>query len=228
MRRFGKQNNHYYLMKNQFRLTNVQDFAMIVHGDFDIISDQIIKNKNFYEFEIFEKWKSYFPFDGLMLDIGANIGNHSLMFHKYFPNLNIWSFEIHHVNFAFLKKNTELYPKINCFNVGVGSCNGIVRYGNGPEFNKGGVSISPDGQNMNFVLSLDSFLFPEPVKFIKIDIEQHELSAFEGMVNMLKKDKPLIWLEDFNGQSRNYLFNLGYEILGSEEATHNFLLKNKF
>jgi FkbM family methyltransferase len=215
-------------MKNQFKLTNVQDLPMIVYEDFDIISNEIIKNKNFYEFEIFNKWKSYFPSDGLMLDIGANIGNHSLMFHKYFPNLNIWSFEIHYVNFTFLRKNTELYPKIKCFNVGVGSCNGIVHYGNGPEFNKGGVTISPDGQNVNFVLSLDSFSFPEPVKFIKIDIEQHEFSAFQGMTNMLKKDKPIIWLEDFNGIASEYLFNLGYQIIDVEENTHNYLMTNKF
>jgi len=214
-------------MKNQTRLVNVQGVPMRIHGSPECVSDGIARSQNFWEYPIFNEWYHHFPSDGLMLDIGANIGSHCLQFNKHFPNLNIWAFEIHPTNFELLKENTLSYNKIYCFNVGVGSCNNIVHYNNGPQDNSGGVAICHNGENVNLVVALDSFMIPQPVKFIKIDIEGHELSAFEGMKDLILKDKPLIWLEDFNGRATKFLTNLGYEMVEKIDATSDFLMENK-
>ena len=73
------------------------------------------------------------------------------------------------------------------------------------------------------MLSLDD-LSINPVSFIKIDVEGHELSSFEGMKLLLKKDKPLIWLEDNKGIAVPYLQSLGYKILEEAKLTNDYLM----
>ncbi len=218
-------------MNNQNRLISIQNIPMIVHSDTEYISKRMIKTGMFWEQEIFDRWSKYFPKEGFILDIGANIGTHTLQFYKHSSHLKIWAFEIHPKNFELLRQNTLNYSQISCFNVGVGSANSIVNFSDGAsddDDNKGGVKVSVDGKNRNLVFALDTFIFPEPVTFIKIDIEEHELSAFEGMKNLLLRDKPTIWLEDFTGYATNYLISLGYEKLEVINSTSDFLMKFKY
>ena len=126
--------------------------------------------------------------------------------------------------YALLKQNTDRYDDVKCFNLGVGSQNSIVHFNNGHEFNSGVVSIVPESKNPNIVLALDTFKFDKKVDFIKIDVEGHELSAFEGMQNLLLKDKPLIWLEDNIGNAVPYLKSLGYRIIKNQEETNDYLM----
>jgi FkbM family methyltransferase len=212
-------------MRNETRLLNIKGVPMLVHGGPECISDDIIKYNDFWEFEIFNKWKEHFPSEGCMLDIGANIGSHSLQFNHAFPNLNIWAFELHYGNFELLRKNTLAYSNIHAFNIGVGSHNTLVHFSDGHLDNSGSIRLSADGHNTNLVMALDSLILPKPVKFIKIDIEEHELSAFEGMRNLLINDGPMIWLEDFTGPATQYLLDLGYQVIASENKTFDFLLK---
>lgn len=197
---------------------------MVIFEGPECISDDIVKYNNFWEFEIFNKWQHHFPSGGLMLDIGANIGSHSLQFKSHFPNLEIWSFEPFPENFNLLKQNTQRYDDIKCFNLGIGSRNSIVHFNNGHEFNSGVVSIVPKSKNPNIVLALDTFNFDKKVEFIKIDVEGHELSAFEGMRDLLLKDKPLIWLEDNEKTAVPYLKTLGYKILDESPITKDYLM----
>lgn len=216
-------------MKNQNRLISIHGIPMLLHDGFEHISKRMIATGEFWEADIFKRWNKYFPTEGLILDIGANMGTHSLQLYKHSSKLKIWAFEIDYKNFELLRQNTINYPQISCFNFGIGSCNSTVNFTDGADddYNQGGIRITHNGNNINMVVALDTFIFPEPVTFIKIDIEGHELSAFEGMTNLLLKDKPLIWLEDFNGNAINYLKNLGYEMLDSISETQDFLMKFK-
>jgi FkbM family methyltransferase len=212
-------------MINETRLLNIKGVPMLVYGAPEHISDDIVNRSDFWESVIFNKWKHYFPSEGLMFDIGANIGSHTLQFNQAFPKLNIWAFEIHHSNFELLRKNTLAYPEIACFNIGVGSGTNKVSYDNGHEQNNGTVKVCSNGNNTNLVIALDNLITPEPVTFIKIDIEGHELSAFEGMKNLLINDGPMVWLEDFTGWSSKYLVDLGYKVIASEQKTSDILFK---
>ena len=211
-------------MKRSTRLISIRHTPMMIFESPECISDDIVKYHDFWEFELFNKWCEYFPEKGLMLDIGANIGSHCLQFRDNFPKLEIYAFEPFQENFNLLKQNTQRYNNIKCFNLGVGSRNSIVHFNNGHEFNSGVVSIVPESENPNIVLALDTFNFDKKVEFIKIDIEGHELSAFEGMKELLLKDKPLIWLEDNIGTSVPYLQSLGYKIIKEQIETNDYLM----
>ena len=212
-------------MKRNTKLVSINNTPMIIYDSPECISDDIVKYNNFWEFELFDKWKTYFPVDGLFLDIGANIGSHCLQFKYNFPNIKILAFEPYLENFLLLKQNTQFYKDIKCFNVGVGSKTSIVHFTNGSLENSGVVRVdSFEENNPNLVISLDDLYFNEPVKFIKIDIEGHEYSAFEGMLELIKKDKPMIWLEDNEQVAVPYLQSLGYNILEKNELTEDYLM----
>lgn len=210
------------------RLVNVcNDTPMYVYPAPDIVSDSIVRDNNFWEFEIFEAWKEHFPTEGLMLDIGCNIGNHSLMFNRSFPNLKIYAFDMHYKNFEYFQKNTKDKPNITSFNVGVSDRLSIIGY-NDDLHNHGGTSISEDGQTQNLAIKLDDFPFTEKVKFIKIDIEGHEKQAFFGMRNILLTHKPLIWTEDLRKDAVPYLKELGYNVIKSIDKSSDYLLKHNY
>jgi FkbM family methyltransferase len=211
-------------MNRSTRLISIRNTPMVIFESPECISDDIVKYRDFWEFELFTKWSEYFPKKGLMLDIGANIGSHCLQFKENFTELEIYAFEPYLENFNLLLQNTKHYKNIKCFNVGVGSNNSIVHFSDGHEFNSGVVSIVGDSNNPNIVLALDTFNFNKKVDFIKIDVEGHELSAFEGMVKLLKKDKPLIWLEDNAGNAVSFLESLGYKIIQQQDLTKDYLM----
>ena len=90
-----------------------------------------------------------------------------------------------------------------------------MNYNDGHQFNCGVVKVDSAGTNHNIVLKLDDLKLDNKVSFIKIDIEGHELSALEGMLNILITDKPKIWIEDLtpNKNAINFLESLGYRVI---------------
>jgi len=217
-------------MDNQYRSIVINDIMLNVFGEQDSISDYIMNHNNFWENDRFENWKHHFPTNGLMLDIGANIGNHCLMFHNSFPELKIMAFEMSFKNFDLLKRNIVPYPQITGFNVAVSDGIKVIQYDDSTDHNNGGVGIKNEGTHSNLAIPLDSLNITEPVSFIKIDIEGHEIQAYNGMKELLIRDKPLIWAEDWvqsghvQGESSSqYLLDMGYEIV--ENMVGDYLLK---
>jgi FkbM family methyltransferase len=222
-------------MYSETRETIVQGMPMTVFESPEMISDVIVRENKFWEQHVFEQWVQHFPKNGLMLDIGANIGNHCLMFHKFFPELKIWAFEMSYNNFRLLYKNLLPYYHMECFNVAVSDSIKVVSYKDSEDNNNGGLCIHEleYGTHMTISIPLDSLTIPESVVFIKIDIEGHEKYAYEGMKNLLLRDKPLIWAEDWvqsghvQGESSiQYLLDMGYEII--ENIIGDYLLRFKY
>jgi hypothetical protein len=212
------------------RLVNIKGVPMVIYDEPECISDDIVKYNDFWEFELFNKWKEYFPKDGLMIDIGANIGSHCLQFKYHFPDLSIWAFELHEQNSEILKANVKRYKDVHAFNVGIGSRTSVVSFNDGHIGNSGVVRMDADGMHKNVIVALDDLLdcdeMNKHISFIKLDIEGHELSAIEGMKKTLLKYKPLIWIEDLtNSVAVNKLMNMGYSILQKDAITCDYLMK---
>ena len=217
-------------MARSTRLVSIRGVPMIIFEAPECISDDIVKYKDFWEFELFHRWEQFFDLSGLVFDIGANIGSHTLQFKHYYPNTRIWAFELHHENYALLKQNVARYSDVKCFNVGIGSQTSVVQYNDGHYSNCGVVKLDAHGQNHNIVIALDDLKDNEllsRVSFIKIDIEGHELSALEGMKNLIKKHQPMFWLEDLSTSkvAVAFLKEMGYEIIRENPGTDDFLMK---
>lgn len=144
-------------------------------------------------------------FDGVALDIGANIGNHSLYLAKRFNK--VYSFEPNSRTFKVLKVNAELAPNIECFDFGLSNsdCEMSVQV---DKSNLGGTTILHDNkveaaQVIN-LRRLDSLSMTDGnVKIIKIDVEGHEYEALQGAKQLIKDNQPVILFEQHTRDFKN-------------------------
>ena len=151
------------------------------------------------------------------LDIGANIGNHSVFFSNFFAN--VYSFEPHPDNYYLLKFNTRKFNNIKIFNFGSSNID-ENKYIFTPNAVDMGFSIVDENilesikdKNKRDKVSrerikielknLDNYLESnkvEKIKFIKIDVESYEYQSLIGLKNIINKNYPIIALEQHEGQ----------------------------
>lgn len=213
----------------------------------DTPSDYIRSGK-FYEEDIFLRFKSQIPESGTILDVGANIGNHSVMFAQYYPGRSVFSFEANPITYSLLINNTRTIPNVVPICCAVSDqveliqfvhfhpspgCSRIIKYYGDVEGESVMCGTNIDEcVKVNIVTQvLDSFSF-EDVSFIKIDVEGHEIPVFEGARNLIASQKPAIWIEDFkyeenpdNRSGVQYLIQeFNYRVV-DKDIDCNYLLK---
>ena len=154
----------------------------------------------------------------IFIDIGANIGNHSLYFKDSFKE--IYSFEPHPKTYKLLKFNTEDFSNIKIFNFGLSDEKKIIKVSFEATQNVGGESFKKDqkqGQEVFFERFDDLYNFENSISFIKIDVEGNELDVLKSMKKNLKNNSPIISLEfdmsEFNNNNEiiSFLRELGYK-----------------
>lgn len=227
-------------------INNMEHFVSL-YGDNDTPS-KFIRSGNFYEENIFLKFKDNIPDSGTFLDIGANIGNHSVMFNQYFPERPIISFEANPFNYAMLSINTSKIKNITAICCCLGESSAISRFVHfhpspgcsrlpqyfGDEANGADTMFQTrleDCLMLNLITQpLDNFDISD-ISFIKIDVECHELEVFKGSMNILQKYKPTIWIEDCtfkngkdNSATKFLIDKLNYSIV-DQDIDCNYLLK---
>jgi FkbM family methyltransferase len=173
------------------------------------------------ELDTFFQWIRRYgeaTFRGSAVDIGANIGNHSVYFSDYFEQ--VYSFEPNPRTFAVLALNAELATNVKCFNVGISNAAGTAALDSSAG-NVGGARIveAATGTSRPIKLqTLDAVLGDaHNVKLIKVDVEGHEYQALLGAERIIRGNRPLVLFEqhrhDFvGGQSRvvELLRSFGY------------------
>lgn len=183
---------------------------------FDYISVQVILDGLYEidELEMFTQWLSSLGdrniFDGAAVDVGANIGNHSLYFSDYFSE--VLSFEPHPLTYKLLSVNAELAANVKCFNCGLSSTAGTAALVlDGKNMSGARIVKNADGEAASIRLeTLDSTVGEaddKAVRLIKIDVEGHEVEVLAGARATIRKHQPIILFEqhpsDFaNGSNR--------------------------
>lgn len=210
---------------NGLKPINVGDFQ-IYSRENEQITASIEYFGNFWEWDHMEQFSQHLEITGKILDIGANIGNHCLMFRKYFPLSKILAFEPLQYNWEVLQKNVSTQPNIDTFKVALSDKLGILKINNHfQEFNSGAASVSDMGESV-VCMPLD-YLELEEVSFMKIDVEGWEPHVIRGAIRTIEKNKPAIWLEDVTGETVKFIAeNLDY-YLKDRRGGENFLLLPK-
>lgn len=132
---------------------------------------------------------------GVVIDIGANIGQSAIRFHKAFPEARIHSFEPVAASFAAGVTNTRANPAITWHHAAVGNENNrIVFYSSGTSVMNSIATTTPlsagkDGErNEVDVIRFDDFFAAnqlQRVSLLKTDTEGHDLDVLTGAKQVL-------------------------------------------
>jgi FkbM family methyltransferase len=166
------------------------------------------------------------------LDIGANIGNHSLYFSRIFDEVHC--FEPDPSTFYLLQFNVSFRKKIEAFNIGLGDEKGTFKLSEMPN-NMGESLIVTDQSEADAgancidvqVDRLDNLDYHDKkICFIKMDVEGFEPKVLRGGLNTITKHWPLIVLEqhetDFkegDSESISMLRDVGYKFCWHQSGT---------
>jgi FkbM family methyltransferase len=193
---------------------------MVIYS-FDTIG-HCINTWGYYEWQILDPldlWiKKNFPEKKRtsVLDIGANIGNHTVYFADRF--MKIFAYEPVLKNFKILKLNTEDLENVEIFNFGISAINEEAKI-NIPNENLGGSSVVDTFENISRSEKIklknlnEENILIEKIGLVKIDVEGMEYQTLLGISEIIKRDLPIIVYES----------NIYEEIQNNRSKSINFL-----
>jgi FkbM family methyltransferase len=178
----------------------------------------------FYEQEELTMLRSIFPIGGCFVDIGANVGNHSLFAAAFFAPREIIGIEPNPRAIRLLNANVKINGfthLVDLTHVGVGFSNdsssgfGMERKGK----KLGSLRMLPGNGNLNVVTG-DSVLIQSKPDLIKIDVEGMEMLVLSGLTDTIERCRPHIFVEVGNLNRAafiNFLSEIDYHILDTFE-----------
>lgn len=199
----------YLTRKGQEHLKRYPQLACF---SFDLITDYIHLDGR-YEFEELEFLaNSIFPrLKGkrMCLDIGGNIGNHTLFFSEHFDN--VIAFEPNPRTFKLLDCNADLADNVSALNIGLSDSDTVqTAYYHPRNIAAASVEETHYGKNQDALKKIDFKLkrlddlaeiqAAEAIDFVKVDVEGHEEACFAGAKETLQKHHPVIGLEILGAQ----------------------------
>lgn len=203
-----------------------KEIKFIVKDEEDYIQKHILSTSKFYEedmlLDMLERNK-----DGIILDIGANIGNHTLFLGAY-TGKNIIAFEPFIDNFELLKDNVSINNlsnvEIKNYALGAFKSKGIVKI---PEKNNLGMCKIESNESGNVKIKTLDSLKLDKIGAIKIDVEGMEMDVLIGAKKTILKYQPNIYVEAHNPEKRKkvewFLNNLGYVCIDNFNKTPTYL-----
>ena len=198
----------------------------------DCISQCIVGGKNYWDRVALELIDKYLSDNSVILDIGANVGSHTLYWAIERKAKKVYSFEPFTQTFEILKTNinlNNLNDTVTISNKGLSneSCHAKVK--SFWQKNIGGTSFIKDAEGDYEFVSLDSLKIPEKIDLIKIDVEGHEMDVLEGAIQTIFNNKPIIVIETFDKKElvMNFLGSLGYVLVDTIREGEDYIFKYK-
>lgn len=183
-----------------------------------------IQRKNragaFYETSDLYLLDAYFPKGGTFVDIGANIGNHSLYFALLLGAGRVIPFEPNPVCWRLLIQNVlvnGLWDRFDLSHLGVGlSDHAADGYGMEARARNVGAAAMMPGEGQIAVHRADMLLDGVRPDFIKIDVEGMEMAVLAGLSGLLARVRPNLFVEvgaENDAAFRDWVAGQHYQIL---------------
>ena len=199
---------------------------------YDSICKSMILN-GFYEIELLNGMCEIAKNpNGIALDIGANIGNHSIFFSRKFKA--VIAVEPVPSNCLILKSNLHLnnINNVTLIEKGLLNKNSKMALDNvDPKNTNNGISEIKSGVSQALIdvvigdEELQSMNLKEKIQLIKIDVEGRESLVIEGLKKTIEKDMPIIFWEAFTKKDVDEAQSL-LKIMGYKNFYH--LTPNRF
>ncbi len=189
----------------------------VVMNEIDVIQKQHMLGK-FYEEEELELIARHFK-GGTFVDIGTNIGNHTIYAAKFLDASKVIAFEPNREALRILKANlalNDIAGKVVLHEAGLSDSKGRASV-EMPRDNLGGARLSLTDDEASIAIERgDDMLRGETIEFIKIDTEGMEMGVLEGLRETIADQKPTIFVEVENANIEAfhaYRSEMGYEVV---------------
>lgn len=209
---------------------NIRGVELALHPDEDL-SNHIRREHDFFEAEILDYIRDNHPNHEVIIDIGANIGNHTMYFANFLTYKLIWAFEPIRENFLLLDQNIKntkphLGASVCATDHAISNVNGMVRIT--PNFgNMGASQISSDGLREVESITIDTLFAKANVTLLKIDVEGYEPEVIKGAQETINNSHPLILIEDWYRVYSTLLPEYEIEQAWPEHQTFLYRWKNE-
>ncbi len=184
---------------------------------------------SFYEMYELQRLRRLFPEGGTFIDIGANVGNHTLFAAMFMGATRVIPIEPNPLAFELLIQNVlvnRLDDIVDLTQIGIGLSDEAntgfamterqVNLGKAQMEKGGGLEV----------LRGDEVFAKERPDFIKIDVEGMEMQVLSGLEGLLKRKKPIMMIEvdnDLEAEFLDWVDSNGYGVF----ATHARYSENK-
>lgn len=163
----------------------------------DLVQKIIALRRDFYERGMLQDIRDRLEPGGLALDIGANIGNHTVFFAKL-CGLRVVALEPGDYLRGVLSRNVEangLAARVRILDKAAGLMAGRGRIVTPDAHNLGTSFFEVDPDGPVETVALDDIGAGGPIALIKIDVEGMELEVLKGASGILSRDRPLLYVE---------------------------------
>ena len=202
--RWGLRYRFFCILPSTNHEFTVPFFGTSYSGNMNNFIDRSVFFYGAHEREAMLYMASRIPKDGIVLDVGANVGHHSLFFstkarevHAFEPNPR---FRMQFERFM----NDNNVKNVHLHQVGLGDSTSTIHYYAPTGDNQGIGSFVAEHNDSNMDIGtlpvvrgddIVKSLGLERVDFIKIDVERYEESVLIGLQETLRKFKPIVVLE---------------------------------
>jgi FkbM family methyltransferase len=186
-----------------------EELTFFVSDREDLIQNHYLQGRLFEENDL-RIIARYFPPGGVFVDIGANVGNHSIFVSRFLHARKVIAFEPHPTAAFILKANVtlnRLADRIDTSHLGIGLCDrdtqadvvlfegnlGATRLRAGVD--KGAIELVPG----------DTLLANRSIDFIKIDVEGMEIEVLRGLSETVSQQRPTMLVEVDNKNSEKFI-----------------------
>lgn len=197
----------------------------------DHIFQSIAQSHQFYESELLYATRRLISPGDLVVDVGANIGNHAL-FWAGECGAQVLAIEPAPIIFSALRANVEannLEQRIYVRHYGLGRARGLAEFPDVDLSNTGRTRLIAGATGPLIIRPLHDL--PEvaatTVRLLKVDVEGMELDVLEGARPTLERDHPAILVECLDDAAfesvRCFLANFSYSMLDCFNASPTYL-----
>lgn len=162
------------------------------------IKELELKGEQFYEQWMLTCIQKLGYMDGIWIDVGAHIGNHTIWFSKHCGADEVWAYEPTKSTFEVLKENVinNCINTVRLFNFAVGAKKGTCKLNTNKRVGQNSVSYGKGAIPMVTLGDIQN-----KVALIKIDVEGFEFEVIKGAMPIIERDKPELFIETFENRT---------------------------
>lgn len=164
----------------------------IAYNGPNIMRDIKNSGNKFYEIGMLDAISKLPYRKGIAMDIGANVGNHTIFFSRFCNFDEVWSYEPNEATFEILKENVKVNCKrtVRLFNCAVGDKKGKVKVTDNTE--NPAINKVTRGKGTTTMVAITTNV---TVRLMKIDVEGYEPKVLKGAYDVIARDTPELFVE---------------------------------